>query len=268
MSALGTVDRWYCASICRICDAPGADFTVFENAFHSGSPTGPLFAEYGFVSVSQDGEHFVDFPHNAVTHVGLAGQTPVLSNPDNEIDPLTMPGRTRSTSRPSACRGWPMSRNRRRQRHRRSADLPQFTIAPNAGFDFDALAALHPCDPSTLVTPTPTATTVLGTATPTRTLAPSMPGDLDRDGILSEADARQLVAELFDGDGDTVSAAGGGSVSSGIEADVNGDARITAADLTASLRAPNGGRMSALPPANWARGHNARGHTRIPTSGG
>src|SRR5262245_29028297 len=38
-----------------ICDGPGADFTVFENAFHSGSPSGPIFAEYGIVAVSQDG---------------------------------------------------------------------------------------------------------------------------------------------------------------------------------------------------------------------
>src|SRR6185369_888810 len=71
-----------------ICDGPGADFTVFENAFHSGSTTGPVFAEYGFVSVSQDGEHFVEFPYDPVSHAGLAGQTPVLSNPNNEVDPL------------------------------------------------------------------------------------------------------------------------------------------------------------------------------------
>src|SRR6185369_14126 len=71
-----------------ICDGPGADFTVFENAFHSGTPTGPVFAEYAFVAVSQDGVNFVQFPHNAVTHTGLAGQQPVLSHPDNGIDPL------------------------------------------------------------------------------------------------------------------------------------------------------------------------------------
>src|SRR5215472_3193032 len=68
-----------------ICDGPGADLTVFENAFHSGSIDGPLFAEYGIVAVSQDGVHFVEFPYDPTTHVGLAGQTPVFSNPDNGI---------------------------------------------------------------------------------------------------------------------------------------------------------------------------------------
>src|SRR5262245_58584415 len=43
-----------------ICDGPGADFTVFENAFHSGSPSGPIFAEYGIVAVSQDGVNFIE----------------------------------------------------------------------------------------------------------------------------------------------------------------------------------------------------------------
>jgi len=71
-----------------ICDGPGPDFTVFENAFHSGSPSGPIFAEYGIVAVSQDGVHFVDLPYDPTTHAGLAGQTPVFSNPDNGIDPL------------------------------------------------------------------------------------------------------------------------------------------------------------------------------------
>jgi len=45
-----------------ICDGPGADLTVFENAFHNGSPSGPIFAEYGIVAVSQDGTNFFDLP--------------------------------------------------------------------------------------------------------------------------------------------------------------------------------------------------------------
>ena len=60
-----------------------------------------------------------------------------------------------------------------------------------------------------------------------------LPGDLDRDGSITEADLRQLIAEIFDGDGDAVAAAGGGAIASGAEADVNGDAHITAADLAA-----------------------------------
>src|SRR5260221_176322 len=40
------------------------------------------------VAVSQDGLHFLTFPYDPNTHVGLAGQAPVLSNPDNGISPL------------------------------------------------------------------------------------------------------------------------------------------------------------------------------------
>lgn len=219
-----------------ICDGPGPDFTVFENAFHSGSPTGPVFAEFGFVSVSQDGVGFVDFPYDPVTHAGLAGQTPVLSHPDNDIDPLD-PVVSGGDSFDLATVGLSWVAYVRVTDVAGAiadpGDLPQFTVAPNAGFDLDAVAALHGCDPSTQVTPTPTATIVPVTATPTRTRAPSMPGDLDGDGVVTEADAVQLVAEIFDGDGDAVSAAAGGSTVSGVEADVNADARITAADLTA-----------------------------------
>ncbi len=217
-----------------ICDGPGGDFTVFENAFHSGSPAGPVFAEYGYVAVSQDGEHFTEFPYDASTHVGLAGQTPVLSNPDNDIDPLdpTMSG---GDAFDLAAVGLAWAAYVRITDVGGAiadpGDLPQFTVAPNAGFDLDAIAAVHACDPGALPTPTATGTTVPISATPTRTRAPSMAGDLDRDGSITDADVRQLIAELFDGDGDTVSAVAGGSVVSGVEADVNGDGRITAADL-------------------------------------
>ena len=71
-----------------ICDGPGPDFTVFENAFHVNTPEGPVFEEYGIVSVSQDGVTFVDLPYDPISHAGLAGRTPVLTNPDNGIDPL------------------------------------------------------------------------------------------------------------------------------------------------------------------------------------
>src|SRR5258708_31711098 len=68
-----------------ICDGPGPDLTIFENPFHVGTPDGLIFAEYGIVAVSQDGVHFLTFPYDPNTHVGLAGQAPVLSNPDNDI---------------------------------------------------------------------------------------------------------------------------------------------------------------------------------------
>jgi hypothetical protein len=69
-------------------DGPGDDLVVFENAFHAGSAMGPIFDELAWVELSEDGEHFVRCPWDPQTGQGLAGQTPVFSNPDNGIDPL------------------------------------------------------------------------------------------------------------------------------------------------------------------------------------
>jgi len=72
-------------------DGPGADILVFENAFYiSGSPDN-VYAEPGFVALSEDGEHFVELgcEPSARPYAGCAGAHPVLANPDaNEIDPL------------------------------------------------------------------------------------------------------------------------------------------------------------------------------------
>ncbi len=72
----------------RIVDGPGADFTVFENAFNS--PGLGIFTEVGVVAASEDGVTFVEFPHGAGGQdlSGLAGRTPVYANPDtNDIHP-------------------------------------------------------------------------------------------------------------------------------------------------------------------------------------
>jgi hypothetical protein len=231
-----------------ICDGPGADFTVFENAFHAGSPAGPVFTDYGIVAVSQDGEHFVDLPYDAVTHSGLAGQGPVLSHPDNAIDPLD-PSVSGGDVFDLAGTGLAWAA------YVRITD-PAATIpdagnlipqADNSGFDLDAIAALHACDPSSAASPTPaftptptpsdppasaTASATAGGATPTATVAVVVPGDLDGDGSVTAADAARLIAEIYDGDGDSAAA--------NVAADVNGDGRITAADLPAlaALRSP------------------------------
>src|SRR5437870_10033504 len=67
-----------------IVDGPGADFTVFENAFlPRGLVTGTPFAEPGTVSVSADGVHFVAFPCHADEgpyYPGCAGVYPVFAN--------------------------------------------------------------------------------------------------------------------------------------------------------------------------------------------
>jgi hypothetical protein len=245
-----------------ICDGPGADFTVFENAFHSGSPSGPIFSDYGIVAVSQDGEHFVDLPYDPQSHAGLAGQSAVLSNPDNMIDPLD-PSVSGGDVFDLAFTGLSWAAYVRISDAGAAIPDPgnQIPQADNSGFDLDAIAALHGCDPSALPSATPTPSPQIGAtathsptpedASPTMTLAiatasatavsptvtatipPHLPGDLNGDGSVTDADAAMLIAELYDGDGDTVPEATAGGVDTGSAADVNGDGRITSADLAA-----------------------------------
>jgi hypothetical protein len=75
-----------------VVDGPGADLVIYENAFHSGSEQGPVFTELGIVEVSADGKTWNAFPYEAETGEGLAGRTPVLSAPSNEIDPFAPEG--------------------------------------------------------------------------------------------------------------------------------------------------------------------------------
>jgi hypothetical protein len=237
-----------------ICDGPGPDLTVFENAFHSGSPSGPIFADYGIVAVSQDGERFTDLPYDPVSHVGLAGQAAVLSHPDNMIDPLD-PSVSGGDVFDLAGTGLAWAAYVRITDPGAAIPDPgnQIPQADNSGFDLDAIAALHACDPSAVAsatptptgtpapppsTPTPTADSSSPTATttissPTPTTPANLPGDLDGDGSVTARDAALLVAELYDGDGDSAGSAAGGEVASDAAADVNGDGRITAADLAA-----------------------------------
>jgi hypothetical protein len=157
-----------------ICDGPGPDLTVFENAFHQGTVDGPLFAEYGIVAVSQDGVNFITFPYDPVTHFGLAGQTPVLSNSGNGISPLD-PSVSGGDQFDLADVGLTWAKYVRITDPGASIDDPGSHIVPpgtTAGFDLDALAALHACDPSSQPSPTPTVT-VVQTASPTAT--PSSP---------------------------------------------------------------------------------------------
>ncbi len=260
-----------------ICDGPGADLTVFENAFHTNTPDGPVFEEYGIVAVSQDGEHFVEFPYDPVTHAGLAGRTAVFSNPDNGIDPLD-PTVSGGDQFDLAEVGLTWAAYVRITDPGATIDDPGNHIPPGdkGGFDLDALAALHACNPSSPtatatsigtaetpgVTPTPTATprseqsatatAVVVTETPTATPAttatltsareqtatatpPVLVGDVDGDGHVGAADLSQLVAEIYDGDGDETARAGGSAVASDAAVDVNADGRVTAADIAALL---------------------------------
>jgi hypothetical protein len=221
-----------------ICDGPEADFVVFENAFHVGTPEGPVFEEYGIVAVSQDGVEFVEFPYDATSHAGLAGRVPVLSHPDNGIDPLD-PSVAGGDTFDLADLGLAWVAYVRITDPGAAIPDPGDRIPPGdkGGFDLDAVAALHACAPGGEDTPTPTFTPTAtppaaGTATATPTHAAAN-GDLNDDGNIDDADRLLLVAELFDGDGDAASTAAGGDVATGPFADLNGDGLITAADLTA-----------------------------------
>lgn len=63
-----------------VVDGPGADFTIFENAFRYGN--GKLYAEPASVEVSKDGRQWVMFPFDTTTFVGCAGRTPTVGDRD------------------------------------------------------------------------------------------------------------------------------------------------------------------------------------------
>jgi hypothetical protein len=63
-----------------VVDGPGADLTVFENAFRYGN--GRLFAEPARIDVSADGVHWTSFPMDTNTFAGCAGMTPTHGDQD------------------------------------------------------------------------------------------------------------------------------------------------------------------------------------------
>jgi cysteine-rich repeat protein len=67
------------------------------------------------------------------------------------------------------------------------------------------------------------------------------PGDVNGDSTIDEEDIRFLIAEIFDGDGDSVSTVSGGAFQGTPGADSNGDRRIDGADLPGLLQILAGG---------------------------
>lgn len=66
-----------------IIDRPGADFTVFENAFrYTIGGRQRIYAEPGQVAVSRDGVEFIAFPFDSLTLAGCAGVGPTKGNHD------------------------------------------------------------------------------------------------------------------------------------------------------------------------------------------
>jgi hypothetical protein len=125
-----------------IVDGDGADFVVFENPFLVGGDPTNVFKELGEVSVSEDGETWVTFPcaQGAYPYTGCAGWHPVLSNPDNGLSPFD----------PAAAGGDPFDLadvGLTRARFLRIRDVSNYGGKPNAGFDLDAAAIIHPASP-------------------------------------------------------------------------------------------------------------------------
>lgn len=71
-----------------IIDGPGADLTVFENAFFYGN--GRVFAEPATIELSRDGNQWTLVPFDSLTLQGLAGLSPTLDPQSN--DPSTCGG--------------------------------------------------------------------------------------------------------------------------------------------------------------------------------
>jgi len=125
-----------------IVDGPGPDLIVFENAFYAGGDPARPFAEPGVVAVSADGTTFVEFPCDATAppYEGCAGRTPVYAAPDNGIDPAD-PTVAGGDSFDLADLGVPFARF---VRIRDAALGPAFP--DTAGFDLDAVVAVHACE--------------------------------------------------------------------------------------------------------------------------
>lgn len=125
-----------------IADGPGPDLLVFENAFVG-------FADPATVEVSLDGATWLAFPCDpgdaAGGYPGCAGVTPVLSHPDNGISP-TEPVVAGGDAFDLAELGLASARF-----VRLTDCLGNPAQAPSAGFDLDAIAAIHttPVTPAT-----------------------------------------------------------------------------------------------------------------------
>ena len=116
------------------------------------------------------------------------------------------------------------------------AGVATATSTPAATSTPTSAASATPTSPPASATPTagegtPTVTPLTPTETPT--VETALVGDLNHDHLVNAADLQLLIAEIFDGDGAAVGDAGGGTVPSGPEADVNDDGLITAADAVA-----------------------------------
>lgn len=123
-------------------DGPGDDLVVFENAFFAvGGPTATIFAEPGFVSVSEEGATFVDFPcvPEAPSYAGCAGAHAVYA--DGALGPVDLTDVER-TGGDRFDLGTIGVARARFVRIRDSGVGPRFG-GSSEGFDLDALGVIH-----------------------------------------------------------------------------------------------------------------------------
>ncbi len=124
-----------------VVDGPGPDFVVFENPFLiNGDPNMP-YAELASVAVSDDGQTWHEFPCDATGDgpadwEGCAGWRPVARFDAYAMDPLD-PAKTGGDPFDLATIGVASAR------FVRITDLSASGGPPSAGFDLDAVGAVH-----------------------------------------------------------------------------------------------------------------------------
>lgn len=124
-----------------IVDGEGADFVVFENAFWAGLDPAQVFAEPGEVSVSEDGQTWHTFgcqadPIEQGSYPGCAGWSPTLAYAAQE-HPTLSASITGGDAFDLAALGV------ERARFVRIRDVSMAGQSPSAGFDLDAVGAIH-----------------------------------------------------------------------------------------------------------------------------
>lgn len=127
-----------------IADVEGPDLVVFENAFWPGGEATAVFAEVGAVSVSQDGETWLEFPCDAegdgAGHfTGCAGWSPTLEYDATATVPLD-PLVTGGDAFDLADLGLSSAR------FVRIVDRSNAGAMPSAGFDLDAVGVVSFAD--------------------------------------------------------------------------------------------------------------------------
>lgn len=139
-----------------VVDGPGADFTVFENAFRYGA--GRIYAEPATVEVSRDGVSWTMFPFDSVSGRGLAGTTPTTGQ--DPYDPQRSGGNSYDLAdvKVDSIRWVRITDVTRMILSNPKSPLYDPTLT---GFDLDVVLAVHAVDAAWDVSITPIVTTSL-----------------------------------------------------------------------------------------------------------